>query len=78
VELGKAMGAKVIAAASTAEKLAVCKEHGADEVINYTDEDLKARVKELGGCDVIYDPVGDKFAEASMRTLKSLQRPVMS
>ena len=69
VELGKAMGAKVIAAASTAEKLAVCKEHGADEVINYTDEDLKARVKELGGCDVIYDPVGDKFAEASMRTL---------
>jgi NADPH2:quinone reductase len=69
VELGKAMGARVIAAASTAEKLAVCKEHGADEVINYTDEDLKARVKELGGCDVIYDPVGDKFAESSMRTL---------
>jgi len=41
VELGKAMGAKVIAAASTAEKLAVCKEHGADELINYTTEDLK-------------------------------------
>ena len=70
VELGKAMGAKVIAAASTAEKLAVCKEHGADELINYTSEDLKARLKELGGCDVIYDPVGDKFAEPAMRTLK--------
>jgi len=69
VELGKAMGAKVIAAASTDEKLAVCKEHGADEGINYTTEDLKARVKELGGCDVVYDPVGDKFAEAAMRTL---------
>ena len=69
VELGKAMGAKVIAAASTDEKLAVCKEHGADETINYNTEDLKARVKELGGCDVIYDPVGDKFAEPAMRTL---------
>jgi NADPH2:quinone reductase len=69
VELGKAMGAKVIAAASTDEKLAVCKEHGADELINYSSEDLKARVKELGGCDVVYDPVGDKFAEPAMRTL---------
>ena len=69
VELGKAMGAKVIAAASTDEKLAVCKEHGADELINYTNEGLKARLKELGGCDVIYDPVGDKFAEPAMRTL---------
>jgi len=70
VELGKAMGAKVIAAASTDEKLAVCKEHGADELINYANADLKARMKELGGCDVIYDPVGDKFAEPAMRTLK--------
>lgn len=69
VELGKAMGAKVIAAASTQEKLDVCVEHGADEVINYTAEDLKSRMKELGGCDVIYDPVGDKFAEPAMRTL---------
>lgn len=69
VELGKAMGAKVIAAASTQEKLDVCKEHGADELINYSTEDLKTRMKELGGCDVIYDPVGDKFAEPAMRTL---------
>lgn len=70
VELGKAMGAKVIAAASTDEKLAVCKEHGADELINYSNEDLKARLKEMGGCDVIYDPVGDAYAEPAMRTLK--------
>lgn len=69
VELGKAMGAKVIAAASTDEKLAVCKEHGADELINYTTEDLKARLKELGGCDVVYDPVGDKYAEPALRSL---------
>ena len=69
VELGKAMGARVIAAASTAEKLDVCRQHGADEVINYTDEDIKARLKELGGADVVYDPVGDKFAEPSLRGL---------
>lgn len=70
VELAKAMGAKVIAAASTDEKLAVCKEHGADELINYATEDLKARMKELGGCDVVYDPVGDKYAEPALRSLK--------
>lgn len=70
VELGKAMGARVVAAASTDEKLAVCKAHGADEVINYSNEDLKTRMKELGGADVIYDPVGDKLAEPAMRTLK--------
>ncbi len=47
VELGKVMGARVIAAASTAEKLAVCREHGADELIDYAREDLKERVKQL-------------------------------
>mgnify|MGYP003113036238 CR=1 FL=1 len=70
VELGKAMGAKVIAAASSDEKLAVCKEHGADELINYSTEDLKARIKELTGgqgVDVIYDPVGGDYAEAAFR-----------
>src|SRR3954447_9087335 len=64
VELGKVMGARVIAAASTDEKLAVCREHGADEVINYTTEDLKERTKALtagGGADVVYDPVGGPF-----------------
>lgn len=70
VELGKAMGATVIAAASTDEKLDICKKHGADHVINYSREDLKTAVKTLGGADVIYDPVGDKFAEPAMRTLK--------
>ena len=70
VELGKAMGANVIAAASTNEKLQICKIHGADELINYSNEDLKRRVKELGGCDVIYDPIGDKYSEPAMRTLK--------
>ena len=70
VELGKAMGAKVIAAASSDEKLAVCKEHGADEVINYSTEDLKSRIKELTGgkgVDVIYDPVGGDYSEAAFR-----------
>jgi len=70
VELGKAMGATVIAAASTKEKLAVCKAHGADHLINYTEENIKDAVKALGGCDVIYDPVGDKMSEPAMRTLK--------
>lgn len=70
VELGKLMGARVIAAASTAEKLAVCQAYGADEIINYTTEDLKQRVKELTegkGADVVYDPVGGRFSELALR-----------
>ncbi len=70
VELGHVMGAKVIAAASTDEKLEVCKQHGASEVINYSTEDLKKRVKELTGgqgADVVYDPVGGDYAEAALR-----------
>ncbi|WP_020399248.1 NADPH:quinone oxidoreductase family protein [Kordiimonas gwangyangensis] len=72
VELGKAMGAVVIAAASTDEKLEVCKKAGADHVINYSTEDLKARVKEITegkGVDVIYDPVGGAYTEAALRTM---------
>ena len=72
VELGKAMGARVIAAASSDEKLQTCREHGADEVINYSREDLKERVKELTGgkgVDVIYDPVGGDYAEPALRTM---------
>ena len=72
VELAKAMGAKVIAAASTDEKLALCREYGADETINYATEDLKDAVKRLTGgkgVDVIYDPVGDKFAEPAFRSI---------
>jgi NADPH2:quinone reductase len=70
VELGKAMGARVIAAASSDEKLAVCREHGADECINYTSEDLKERIKTLTvgkGVDVIYDPVGGNYSETALR-----------
>jgi NADPH2:quinone reductase len=70
VELGKAMGAKVIAAASTAEKLALAKDHGADELINYTEVDLKDKVKELTGgkgVDVVYDPVGADLFEPAVR-----------
>ena len=70
VELGKLMGAKVIGAASTDEKLELCREKGASETINYTSEDLKTRIKELTGgkgVDVIYDPVGGDFTEAALR-----------
>lgn len=70
VQLAKAMGARVIAAASSADKLQFCKENGADEVINYAEEDLKARTKELTGgkgVDVVYDPVGGDFSEAALR-----------
>jgi NADPH2:quinone reductase len=72
VELSKLMGARVIAAASTKEKLDLCKEFGADEVINYTEESLKDRVKELTngkGVDVIYDPVGGHFSELALRAI---------
>lgn len=72
VELGKAMGAHVIAAASTAEKLAVAKEAGADELINYTEKPLKDAVKRLTnskGVDVIYDPVGGDFTEQALRAM---------
>ncbi len=70
VEIGKVMGARVIAAASTPEKLAVCREHGADDLIDYAREDLKERVKQLTageGADVVYDPVGGTYSEAALR-----------
>ncbi|QCK85120.1 NADPH:quinone oxidoreductase family protein [Phreatobacter aquaticus] len=72
IELGKAMGARVIACASSPEKLAFCKAHGADEVIDYSKEDLKERLRALTdgkGVDVVYDPVGDKYAEPAIRAL---------
>lgn len=71
VELGKLMGARVVAAASTDEKLALCREYGADDVINYTDEDLREGIKRTCGAgpDVIYDPVGDKYAEPAFRSI---------
>lgn len=71
VELGKAMGANVIACASSDEKLEVAKEAGADDLINYAEEDLKDALKKRypKGVDVIYDPVGDKFTEAALRNM---------
>jgi len=72
LQLGVLMGARVIAAASTDEKLAVCRALSASETINYTTEDLRARVSELTGgkgVDVVYDPVGDRFAEPAVRSL---------
>lgn len=71
VEIGKALGARVIAAASSAEKLAVCREAGADEVIDYSSEDLRARLKMLApdGVDVVYDPVGGAMAEPALRSV---------
>jgi len=72
VEIGKAMGARVIAAASSDEKLEVCRRHGADECIQYERESLKDRVKELtggAGADVIYDPVGGDLFDAAFRTI---------
>ncbi|MBC7171625.1 MAG: NADPH:quinone oxidoreductase family protein, partial [Polyangiaceae bacterium] len=72
VELGKKMGARVIAAASTLEKLDVCREHGADELIDYEAEDLRERVKALTagkGVDVVYDPVGGAYAEPALRSI---------
>ena len=70
IEIGKALGARVIAAASTDEKLALCRSVGADETVNYTTEDLRKRVDALTGdkgADVTYDPVGGKYAEAGLR-----------
>lgn len=72
VELGRALGARVIAAASGAEKLALCVEHGADETIDYEKEDLKQRAKELcggRGVDVVYDCVGGDQAESALRAI---------
>jgi NADPH2:quinone reductase len=72
VEIGKAMGAKVIAAASSAEKLEVAKAAGADELINYSDSNLKDEVKRLTngqGADVIYDPVGGDLFDQAIRSI---------
>lgn len=72
VEIGKAMGARVIAAASTAEKLEVARAAGADELINYNETSLKDRIKSLTdgqGVDVIYDPVGGPLFEEAFRSI---------
>ncbi len=77
VEIAKLMGARVIAAASSAEKLAVCKDHGADEFINYAENDVKQGLRDLTdqkGVDVIYDCVGGQYAEPALRSIAWLGR----
>lgn len=71
VEIGKILGLRVIAAASSEDKLAVCRAHGADETINYAAQDLRERIKALTdgkGVDIIYDPVGSQYTEAALRS----------
>ncbi|MYM82371.1 zinc-binding dehydrogenase [Duganella sp. FT50W] len=72
IEIGKALGARIIACASTDEKLAACRQHGADVLINYNKEDLRAAIKAATdgkGPDVIYDPVGGDYTEAAFRSI---------
>lgn len=72
VEIAKAAGARVIAAASSDDKLAVCKAHGADALINYSTQDLRAALKDANGgkpVDVVYDPVGGGYTEPALRSI---------
>lgn len=72
IEIGKALGARVIAAASSDEKLAVCRAHGADEVINYSVGDFREAIKAATGGkgpDVVYDPVGGPYSEPALRSI---------
>ncbi len=72
IEIGKAIGARVIACASSDDKLAACRAHGADATINYATEDLRERIKTLTdgrGPDVIYDPVGGPYTEPALRSI---------
>jgi NADPH2:quinone reductase len=72
VEIGKAIGAKIVAAASTDEKCGIARAHGADATINYATEDLREGIKRTcgkTGPNVIYDPVGGKFSEAAFRSI---------
>jgi NADPH2:quinone reductase len=72
IEIGKIMGARVIACASSDDKLAFARDHGADETVNYASEDLRGALKRLGGehgIDVVYDPVGGAYAEPAVRSL---------
>jgi NADPH2:quinone reductase len=72
IEIGKALGARVIACASSEDKLAVCRQHGADATINYASEDLRERIQALTekrGVDVVYDSVGGPYSEPAFRSL---------
>jgi NADPH:quinone reductase len=72
VEIGKVLGARVIACASSDEKLAACRAHGADDTINYATEDLRERIKAITGAtgvDVVYDAVGGPYTEPALRSI---------
>jgi NADPH2:quinone reductase len=71
VQIGKLLGARIVAATSSDAKLAICKQHGADEVINYATEDLRAGIKRTcgKGPDVIYDPIGGPYSEPAFRSI---------
>jgi NADPH2:quinone reductase len=72
VELGTIMGARVIACASSDDKLHFARRHGADDAVNYARDDLREALKRLGGergIDVVYDPVGGRYAEPALRSL---------
>lgn len=72
IEIAKAMGAQVMACASSDDKLAVCRAHGADHLINYAADDLRARIREVTagrGADVIVDPVGGPYTEPALRSI---------
>ena len=71
IDVATAFGARVIAAAGSADKVAACLDRGAFAGIDYSKEDIKKRVKEIcpEGIDVVYDPIGDKYAEPALRTL---------
>ena len=72
VELGKLLGARVVACASTADKLTFARAHGADDAVNYASEDLRDALKRIGGergIDVIFDPVGGAYSEAALRAI---------
>lgn len=72
VELAQVLGGRVVAAASSDEKLAVCRARGAEAVINYETEDLKLRLREItdGGADVVVDPVGGRYSEEALRSTR--------
>ncbi|MCU1352249.1 MAG: NADPH:quinone oxidoreductase family protein [Acidimicrobiales bacterium] len=76
VDVARHLGARVIAAASSAEKLAAATAAGAEATIDYEREDLKARARELsdGGVDIVVDPVGDRYAEPALRALRWMGR----
>lgn len=70
VQIAKKLGARVVAAASSDEKLELCRSEGADETINYAANDLRTALRSLGGVDVVYDPVGGDLSEPALRALR--------